>query len=75
LNKKLNGLYIPFSDRINQASLKSFALAGRMDRIEKDESKINLGKPVNPYLSGLHQNLSGRSTFLASLVPACPGLG
>ena len=30
-----------FSDRINQASLKSFALAGRMDGIEKYESKIN----------------------------------
>jgi hypothetical protein len=36
-----------FSDRINQASLKSFAPAGRMDRIEKYESKINPDNPVN----------------------------
>jgi hypothetical protein len=34
------------SDRINQASLKSFALAGGMDRIEKYESKINSVNPV-----------------------------
>jgi hypothetical protein len=46
LNKKLNGIDSPFSDRINQVSLKSFALAGRMDRIEKYESKINPDNPV-----------------------------
>jgi hypothetical protein len=35
------------SDRINQASRKSFALAGGMDRIEKYESKIFPDNPVN----------------------------
>jgi hypothetical protein len=38
------------SDRINQASLKSFALAGGMDKIEKYESKIN---PDNPARLGI----------------------
>jgi len=33
---------------LKQASRKSFALAGRMDRIEKCESKINPDNPVNP---------------------------
>jgi hypothetical protein len=42
------GIDSPLSDRINQASRKSFALAGRMDRIEKYESKINPDNPVNP---------------------------
>jgi len=37
-----------FSDRINQASLKSFALAGGIDRIEKYESKINPDNPARP---------------------------
>jgi hypothetical protein len=31
--KKLNEIQFYFSDRINQASLKSFAPAGKMDRI------------------------------------------
>ena len=35
-------------DRINQSSLKSFALAGRMDRIEKYKSKINPDNPARP---------------------------
>jgi hypothetical protein len=47
-NRKLNEIQFYFSDRINQSSLKSFALAGRMDRIEKYESKINPDNPVNP---------------------------
>ncbi len=42
--------YTFFSDGINQASLKSFALAGGMDRIEKYESQIN---PDNPALPGI----------------------
>jgi hypothetical protein len=42
------GIDSPLSDRINQASLKSFALAGGMDRIEKYKSKINPGNPGNP---------------------------
>ena len=41
LIKRLCKANLSFSDRINQASLKSFALAGRMDKIEKYESKIN----------------------------------
>jgi hypothetical protein len=43
---KLNEIQFYFSDRINQASLKSFALAGGMDRIEKYESKINPDIPT-----------------------------
>jgi hypothetical protein len=48
LKKRLCKANLSFSDRINQSSLKSFALAGRMDRIEKYESKINPDNPVNP---------------------------
>jgi hypothetical protein len=45
-----NKIDSPFSDRINQASLKSFALACGMDSIEKYESKIN---PDNPARLGI----------------------
>jgi hypothetical protein len=48
LKKRQCKANLSFSDRINQSSLKSFALAGRMDRIEKYESKINPDNPVNP---------------------------
>jgi hypothetical protein len=45
--RKLNGINIQFSDRINQTSLKSFAPAGRMDRINILNQK-NPDNPVNP---------------------------
>jgi hypothetical protein len=50
LKKRLCKTNLSFSDRINQASLKSFALAGGMDKIEKYESKIN---PDNPARLGI----------------------
>jgi hypothetical protein len=37
-----------FSDRINHVLLKSFALAGRTDRIEKYEFNINPDNPARP---------------------------
>jgi hypothetical protein len=46
--RKLIEIQFYFSDRINQASLKSFALAGGMDRIEKYDSKINPDNPARP---------------------------
>jgi len=48
LKKRLCKANLSFSDRINQASLKNFALAGGMDKIEKYESKIYPDNPVNP---------------------------
>jgi hypothetical protein len=48
LKKRLCKANLSFSDRINQASRKSFALAGGMDRIEKYESKINPDNPARP---------------------------
>jgi hypothetical protein len=48
LKKRLCKANLSFSDRINQASRKSFALADGMDRIEKYQSKINPDNPVNP---------------------------
>jgi hypothetical protein len=48
LKKRLCKANLSFSDRINQASRKSFALAGGMNRIEKYKSKINPGNPARP---------------------------
>jgi hypothetical protein len=48
LKKKLFKANLSFSDKINQSSLKSFAPAGRMDRIEKYEPKINRDNPARP---------------------------
>jgi hypothetical protein len=45
--RKLNGINLQFSDRINQTSLKSFAPAGWMDRIVTLKQK-NPDNPVNP---------------------------
>jgi hypothetical protein len=45
--RKLNGINIQFSDRINQSSLKRFAPADRMDRINILNQK-NPDNPVNP---------------------------
>jgi hypothetical protein len=46
--ENLTAYTVHFLNWINQASRKSFALAGGMDRIEKYEPKINPDNPVNP---------------------------
>jgi hypothetical protein len=62
--KRLCKANLSFSARSNQASRKSFALAGGMDRIEKYDSKINPDNPVNPVQINVSYKVLGFRSYV-----------